>query len=165
MSQQLQPCPACQRHVFADACDCPFCGAKLSPESCVRPASPPPDHRGMSRAARVAAGATLLGAAACFTTGSFAYGSPPYVAPDAAADGAQDAAGDGSPGGRGGGGAGGQGGQGGAGQGGQGGQGGRPSPIGTGGAPVYGSPPGTGGDRGVTPLDGGATPDAGTTKG
>lgn len=145
MSQPLHPCPACARHVFADTCQCPFCGAKLSPESCAKTA-PPPGYRRMSRAARVAAGATLAGAAALLGCSS-AYGIPPRDSLDATADAPQDAGTDGA-----------------AGRDGSssdavtdaGGGGGKSSP---------GSPPGTGGDRGVTPLYGGAPPGAGKTNG
>lgn len=92
MSNPLHPCPACQRHVFADACECPFCGAKLSPATCAKLPTPPPNYRGMSRAARIAVGASLVGAAACFRAGS-AYGAA-YVE-DAKADAPRDAATDG----------------------------------------------------------------------
>ena len=62
MSQrQLVPCSSCNRHVFADACACPFCAAAVSGHSC-----PPPAGRGrLGRAARMAAAASLLGVSAC----------------------------------------------------------------------------------------------------
>jgi len=146
MSQPLSPCPACQRHVFADACECPFCAAKLSPERCAKAQALPPGYYRMSRAARLAAGAALIGATAC----SYAteYGSPPIDHRDASADSAgtepDGAAGSAGTGGNSGGG------QSGAGQGG-GGAGGQSSQAG--GAP------------GVTPLYGGAAPIAGKSTG
>lgn len=75
----LAPCPACGRHIAIDETTCPFCAAAL-PDSfrqanaCRR--SPPGR---LSRAARLAAGAALIGVqASC--SGS-AYGtSAPYDA-------------------------------------------------------------------------------------
>jgi hypothetical protein len=68
MSQrQLVPCPSCNRHVFADACACPFCAAALSGHSCA-----PPAQRGrLGRAARMAAAASLLGVSACLSGQSY----------------------------------------------------------------------------------------------
>jgi hypothetical protein len=62
---QLLPCPTCHRHVEVRETVCPFCAAEL-------PASfraPPPASSGrrLGRAALMAAGATMLGAAACST--------------------------------------------------------------------------------------------------
>lgn len=70
MSQrQLVPCPSCNRHIFADACACPFCAAASSGHSCA-----PPAGRGrLGRAARMAAAASLLGVSACGY--STAYGT------------------------------------------------------------------------------------------
>jgi hypothetical protein len=70
MSQrELVPCPSCHRHVFADACACPFCAAAVSGHSCA-----PPAQRGrLGRAARMAAAASLLGVSAC--SYSTAYGT------------------------------------------------------------------------------------------
>jgi len=112
MRPPLLPCPSCNRHVFADACACPFCSAKLAPESCAARGAPPAGHSRLGRAARIAAGATLMGAAGCSSTTTIShYGAPPYVAPDAAQDAAEHSSTDG----RGGQGAGGSGGEGGAG--------------------------------------------------
>jgi len=175
MSQPLHPCPACQRHVFADACVCPFCAAKLPAGTCAK-AAPPPGHRGMSRAARVAAGASLVGVAACFSTGA-AYGAA-YVE-DAKADTPQDAGSDGVGGassGEGGAGEGGSG-EGGAAAGGAGGftaagggaghaaggAGGQSTLPGTGGT-IYGGPPGTGGG-GPAPMYGASPTVPGKTSG
>jgi hypothetical protein len=58
---QLAPCPACRRHVEVVETTCPFCGAALAESfrGQLRPVAPP---RRLSRAAMMAAGATLLGA-------------------------------------------------------------------------------------------------------
>lgn len=70
MSQrQLVPCPSCNRHVFADACVCPFCSAACGGHSC----APPPPRGGLGRAARMAAAASLLGVSACL--GGQSYGT------------------------------------------------------------------------------------------
>jgi hypothetical protein len=73
----LAPCPACDRHIAIDETTCPFCVARL-PDSfreanaCRR--SPPAR---LSRAARLAAGAALIGVQA--SCGSSAYGTAvPY---------------------------------------------------------------------------------------
>jgi hypothetical protein len=60
----LLPCPTCNRHVDTGETACPFCAAAL-PAS-FRAAPPPlvPPRR-LARAALVAAGTALLGAAAC----------------------------------------------------------------------------------------------------
>lgn len=86
----LMPCPACNRHVFLDACACPFCSAKLRVCEAPRAAAP---NAHLSRAARLAAGAALVGVAACGSTIRAPYGAPPpYDASvDAAADGADAA--------------------------------------------------------------------------
>lgn len=70
---QLLPCPACNRHVDAAEAACPFCGAAL-PESfrAARPLVPPP--RRLGRAALMAAGAMLVGAAACSSNDAIANG-------------------------------------------------------------------------------------------
>jgi hypothetical protein len=73
----LAPCPACGRHIAIDETTCPFCVAAV-PESFRRANACrrlPPGR--LSRAARLAAGAALIGvqAAGC----SSAYGtSAPY---------------------------------------------------------------------------------------
>ena len=57
----LAPCPACHRHVEVVETTCPFCAAALAESfrGQPRPVAPP---RRLSRAAMMAAGATLLGA-------------------------------------------------------------------------------------------------------
>jgi hypothetical protein len=74
---QLLPCPACHRHVDTNEAACPFCGVVL-PEAfrAGRPLVPPP--RRLGRAALMAAGATLVGAAAC--SGNDAIGNGPMDA-------------------------------------------------------------------------------------
>jgi len=98
MSQPLAPCPSCNRHVFADACVCPFCAAKL--RVCQAARAPAPNAH-MSRAARIAAGAALAGVAAC-SSGSTTI-MPPYGLPppphDASTDVSTDARGAGGAGG------------------------------------------------------------------
>jgi len=82
MSGALIPCPACSRHVFVEACACPFCAVKLRVCEARVGAAPGPH---LSRAARLAAGAALVGAAACSSTSVI----PPYGIPpghDASAD-------------------------------------------------------------------------------
>jgi hypothetical protein len=87
----LAPCPACGRHIATDETTCPFCVAAV-PDS-FRQANAcrrvPPGR--LSRAARLAAGAALIGVQA--SCGS-AYGaSVPYdsgVADTSSIDGNQD---------------------------------------------------------------------------
>ena len=57
----LAPCPACHRHVDVAETTCPFCAAALA-ESFRRPPAAVAPPRRLSRAAMMAAGATLLGA-------------------------------------------------------------------------------------------------------
>jgi len=59
----LAPCPACNRHVDLVETTCPFCAAAL-PDA-LRARSTPPPARRLSRAAMMAASATLIGAGAC----------------------------------------------------------------------------------------------------
>ena len=60
---QLLPCPRCKRHVRSAETECPFCEATLPARG---PASAGPFRGRMSRAAIMAAGATLMVAgAAC----------------------------------------------------------------------------------------------------
>jgi len=81
MSTPLIPCPSCSRHVFTNACVCPFCEVRL--RVCDVPHATAPTA-GLSRAARVAAGAALVGVAACGSaTPMPPYGTPPH---DAQAD-------------------------------------------------------------------------------
>jgi hypothetical protein len=70
--RKLIECPSCNRHVFADACTCPFCGAASSGHACA-----PPVGRGrLGRAARMAAAASLLGVSACGYSSSYGTSSP-----------------------------------------------------------------------------------------
>lgn len=81
---ELVPCPGCHRHVRVRETGCPFCACALPEREASAPA-PKPRGR-MSRAALFAAGAALLGTAACapiYGTPAPAYGAP---APDASAD-------------------------------------------------------------------------------
>ena len=60
----LVPCPACNRHVDVAESACPFCATALP--AAFRAQQPPaPPRARLGRAALMAAGATLLGAAAC----------------------------------------------------------------------------------------------------
>jgi hypothetical protein len=77
----LAPCPACNRHVATDATACPFCSAALPDSFAQEGACRRPQGR-MSRAAKIAAGATLMAAAA--SCGGSAYGTS-YV-PDSGVD-------------------------------------------------------------------------------
>jgi hypothetical protein len=78
----LAPCPSCDRHIAIDEAACPFCATAL-PKSFRREHAcgrPPPGR--LSRAAMIAAGATLIGVqASCGTASS--YGTSP--APDSGA--------------------------------------------------------------------------------
>jgi hypothetical protein len=79
MTASLIPCPSCSRHVFTDACTCPFCATRL--RVCEAPRAMAP-AAGLSRAARVAAGAALVGVAACGSGTPMPrppYGAPPPV--------------------------------------------------------------------------------------
>jgi hypothetical protein len=60
----LAPCPACNRHVDLAETACPFCAAALAESFRGQPQTVAPPRR-LSRAALMAAGATLMGAAAC----------------------------------------------------------------------------------------------------
>jgi hypothetical protein len=60
----LLPCPACNRHIEAVESVCPFCAAPLPVAFAARPPRATPPRR-LGRAALMAAGATLMGAAAC----------------------------------------------------------------------------------------------------
>lgn len=73
----LVPCPACHRHVDVAESACPFCATALP--AAFRAQQPPAPPRGrLGRAALMAAGATLMGAAAC--------SGDPLSSADAAAD-------------------------------------------------------------------------------
>ena len=80
----LLPCPACNRHVDAAETVCPFCAAVLHESfRAARPLLSPP--RRLGRAALMAAGATLVGAAACSNNDAIGGGpqdaAPKYDAP------------------------------------------------------------------------------------
>jgi len=64
---RLCPCPACNRHVKTDAGVCPFCEAALPESFCEIPPASAARPR-LSRAARLLAGATLVGVSACSST-------------------------------------------------------------------------------------------------
>ena len=81
----LAPCPSCNRHVDVGENTCPFCTATLSVSFRAQQAPAPPRGR-LSRVAMMAAGATLMGAAACSATLTAPDGSP---APTGGAAGAE----------------------------------------------------------------------------
>lgn len=56
----LQPCPACRRHILSNVGECPFCGSTVRLE-----ASPPLQRAGRLTRAAIFAGATALAATAC----------------------------------------------------------------------------------------------------
>ena len=60
----LAPCPACNRHVDVAESACPFCATALPAAFRAQPSLVPLRGR-LGRAALMAAGATLMGAAAC----------------------------------------------------------------------------------------------------
>jgi len=78
----LAPCPACNRHIAVDVAACPFCSAALPETFSQQMACRKPQGR-MTRAAKLAAGATLMAAAA--SCGGSAYGAGPPL-PDASTD-------------------------------------------------------------------------------
>jgi hypothetical protein len=85
----LAPCPGCDRHVESGETTCPFCQAALAPrQPCVGGCSGPPAGR-LARAALVAAGTALLGAACQSQSVLAPYGTPPQF--DASAQAHQDA--------------------------------------------------------------------------
>ncbi|HLK89092.1 MAG TPA: hypothetical protein VKZ18_04305 [Polyangia bacterium] len=74
--RSLVPCSSCQRHVAAEATECPFCGAALEARPDPRPCSGPCAGRAfprMNRVAVAAAGAALL-CASCLGATSSSYG-------------------------------------------------------------------------------------------
>lgn len=84
-SSHLCPCPACNRHILTDAGVCPFCQVALPASFCE--AAPPAPRARMSRAARLLAGATLVGVSACSSQNNNVvaiYGAP--IPADAAVD-------------------------------------------------------------------------------
>jgi len=85
---ELHPCPACKRHLKSEETSCPFCGAGLSrARPCVGGCSAAPAAR-LARAALVAAGAALLGAACSSQSALPPYGTPPHLdaGPEASPD-------------------------------------------------------------------------------
>jgi len=115
--------------VFADACVCPFCELRLRVCASTVASAPRPSYARLSRAARVAAGAALVGVAGCGSTTTM----PPYGAPpqhDAQVEAGGDSGAD----------AGAQGGAGGA------------------AGPTDASPPDAAGDRSVVAIYGAAAP-------
>src|SRR4051812_3312155 len=97
MSQHhLVPCPSCNRHVFSDACACPFCEAALTGHSCASLTAPHGRRDRLGRAAVMAAAASLLGASSCLGASEYGVTIPWDAGADrgadqAAADGATDA--------------------------------------------------------------------------
>ena len=80
-SSHLCPCPACNRHVMTDAGICPFCQAALPATPCATTAPAAAAPARMSRAARLLAGATLVGVSACSSTQPEPTPVPFYGAP------------------------------------------------------------------------------------
>lgn len=85
----LAPCPTCNRHVDVAESACPFCATALP--VAFRARQPPAPLRGrLGRAALMAAGATLMGAAACSSNdaigGTDAATDRPAVTKDASED-------------------------------------------------------------------------------
>ena len=84
----LAPCPACNRHVDVAEGACPFCATALPAAFRAQPRLIPLRGR-LSRAALMAAGATLMGAAACSSealTSNDAATDRPAVTKDASED-------------------------------------------------------------------------------
>jgi hypothetical protein len=84
---QLVPCRACQRHVKSDETSCLSCQAVSPARPCTGACSGLPSAR-LARAALVAAGAALLGAACSSNSAIVPYGIPPQF--DAGAEAPQD---------------------------------------------------------------------------
>jgi hypothetical protein len=85
----LVPCPACNRHVDVAERACPFCATAL-PAAFQAQEPPAPPRARLGRAALMAAGATLMGAAACSSSdairGTDAATDRPAVTQDASED-------------------------------------------------------------------------------
>jgi hypothetical protein len=85
----LVPCPACNRHVDVAERACPFCATALPAASRAQQPPAPPRAR-LGRAALMAAGATMMGAAACSSSdaikGVDAATDRPAVTTDASED-------------------------------------------------------------------------------
>jgi hypothetical protein len=85
----LAPCPACNRHVDVAERACPFCATALPSAFRAQPPLIPLRGR-LSRAALMAAGATLMGAAACssesLSSATDAASDRPAVSKDASED-------------------------------------------------------------------------------
>src|SRR5581483_6060987 len=77
-NSHLCPCPACNRHVMTDAGVCPFCQTALPATFCAT-SQPPAARARMSRAAKLLAGATLVGVSAC--SSQSVNVAPPYGRP------------------------------------------------------------------------------------
>jgi hypothetical protein len=85
----LFPCPTCNRHVDVAERACPFCATALP--AAFRAQQPPaPPRARLGRAALMAAGATLMGAAACSSNDAIssadAASDRPAVTKDASED-------------------------------------------------------------------------------
>jgi hypothetical protein len=88
----LVPCPGCDRHVKSEDTTCPFCQAALAPaRPCVGCSGPLAPR--LARAALVAAGAALLGAACQSRSVIVPYG----VSPQPRFDAGTQSDGDGAP--------------------------------------------------------------------
>jgi hypothetical protein len=86
----LVSCPGCDRHVKSEETTCPFCQAALAPvRPCVGCSGPLAPR--LARAALVAAGAALLGAACESRSVVVPYGVSPPPHFDAAAQSDRDA--------------------------------------------------------------------------
>ena len=85
----LAPCPSCNRHVDVAESACPFCATAL-PVAFRAQQRPAPVRGRLGRAALMAAGATLMGAAACSSndaiSGNDAATDRPAVSKDASED-------------------------------------------------------------------------------
>ena len=85
----LVPCPACNRHVDVGESVCPFC-ATAFPAAFRAQQPPAPPRARLGRAALMAAGATLMGAAACSSSdaigGTDAATDRPPITKDASED-------------------------------------------------------------------------------
>lgn len=85
----LAPCPACNRHVDVAERACPFCAAALSPSFRAQPPLIPVRGR-LGRAALMAAGATLMGAAACSSNDSIGSADAATDRPTLSQDASED---------------------------------------------------------------------------
>ena len=75
---ELVPCPSCERHIQSGETACPFCQATFSPaRRCAAGCSGATAAR-LAKAALVAAGAAVLGAACQSQSVTPPYGVPPH---------------------------------------------------------------------------------------